>query len=198
MGNPSLLREASICEVLTLLDPGNTNLASRTRTARPATDPIIQNQAHIKPLQEMPRPALLPVDHPLAYSYVKPADRLHRAQPYSIEDKVHFLFERQNITDLLNNYAYKLDVFMVDSSAADRWAALFTDDCVITYPFGTHVGTKGLADWCLNAELRFHRMMASVSPFQMPAALDNGFSTSFPVQFPYWVNSNKELLASLV
>ncbi|KEF61609.1 uncharacterized protein A1O9_03177 [Exophiala aquamarina CBS 119918] len=109
----------------------------------------------------MPRPALLPADHPLAYSYVEPASRLHRASPYSIKDQVHYMFERQNITDLLNNYAYTLDVCMVDSSAADRWAALFTDDCNVTYPFGTHVGTEGLAKWCLNAELRFHRMMAS-------------------------------------
>lgn len=124
-------------------------------------------------LKKMPRPALLQVDHPLAYSYVKPVgDHLHRIQLSTIKDQVHYLFEPQNITDLLNNYAYTLDVCMVDSSAADRWAALFTDDCNVTYPFGTHAGTKELADWCLNAELRFHRMMASVRSVQVPAALD--------------------------
>lgn len=116
----------------------------------------------------MPRPALLPVEHPLSYSYTKPSGteptECLLASPKSLEDKVQYLFEHQQITNLLNDYAYILDVCMVDSSAAHRWVALFTDDCSVTYPFGTHSGIAGLADWCLNAELRFHRMLVSTSP----------------------------------
>ena len=72
------------------------------------------------------------------------------------------MFEHQQIVNLLNEYAYTLDVCMVDPEASQQWAALFVNDCNITYPFGTHIGTKGLADWCLNAETRFQRMMVSI------------------------------------
>ena len=53
---------------------------------------------------------------------------------------------------------------MVDSSAAQKWVALFADDCNVTYPFGTHIRVAALADWCLNAETRLQRMRVSGPP----------------------------------
>ncbi|KAK6369410.1 hypothetical protein LTS17_009753 [Exophiala oligosperma] len=116
----------------------------------------------------MPRPALLPVHHPLAFSsptdghqnnLKTPAEHSSLANPQSAGDKVHFLFERQRLVSLLDEYAYVLDACMVHHAAAQTWAGLFTDDCIVTFPFGTHHGTKGLAGWCLGAETRFSRML---------------------------------------
>lgn len=116
----------------------------------------------------MPRPALLPVNHPLAYSSPtegrqiksdKPLVFSSLANPQSSDDKVDFLFERQKLVALLDEYAYVLDTCMVHHAAAQTWAGLFTNDCSVTYPFGTHHGSNGLADWCLGAETRFSRML---------------------------------------
>jgi len=86
--------------------------------------------------------------------------------PHTLEEKVAFLYEHQRITDLLNEYAYTLDQVMVDQSLAEsHWAKLFTEDCEVTYPFGTRHGREGLAEWCCSAELRFHRMMHLSSNF---------------------------------
>jgi hypothetical protein len=84
------------------------------------------------------------------------------ANPKTLEDRVLYLYERQQITDLLNEYAYVLDVCMVDHSTIDRWVDLFTNDCNVTYPFGNHKGRAGLAEWAMNAETRFHRMLVSL------------------------------------
>lgn len=118
------------------------------------------------------RPALLPLNHPLSYSYSPTKSHVNGSQdvastksslsnPSSLENRVKYLYEHQQITDLLNEYAYVLDVCMVDHGAAEKWAALFTDDCDVTYPFGNHQGKKGLATWAMNAETRFHRMLVS-------------------------------------
>jgi hypothetical protein len=120
-----------------------------------------------------PRPALLPLKHPLSYSSASPSrtDNGGRygdskstsslAEPQTFEDKVRYLYEHQQITNLLNEYAYILDVCMVDHAAIEKWAALFTDDCDVTYPFGNHKGKDGLARWAMNAETRFFRMLVS-------------------------------------
>lgn len=130
----------------------------------------------------MPRPALLPVHHPLAFSsptdghqnnLKTPAEHSSLANPQSADDKVHFLYERQRLVSLLDEYAYVLDACMVHHAAAQTWAGLFTDDCIVTFPFGTHHGTKGLAGWCLGAETRFSRMLVS-----LPTKLDHQPSKS--------------------
>lgn len=119
------------------------------------------------------RPALLPVSHVLAngnaakskptanaYSPLPPVSPTPSKRPLTLEEKINYLYERQRITDLLNEYAYTLDYAMVDHSFAEkRWVPLFTHDCEVTYPFGTHRGREGLGEWCLAAETRFQRMM---------------------------------------
>lgn len=120
------------------------------------------------------RPALLPLNHPLSYSYSPTASHVNGGRdvaetisslssPSSLEDRVRYLYEHQQITDLLNEYAYVLDVCMVDHGAAEKWAGLFTDDCDVTYPFGNHRGKAGLATWAMNAENRFYRMLVSLT-----------------------------------
>ncbi|KIX92165.1 uncharacterized protein Z520_12158 [Fonsecaea multimorphosa CBS 102226] len=127
-----------------------------------------------------PRPALLAVNHPLCYSYSEPAApqtngsqngiKSHDqkllsslANPETVEDRVRYLYEHQQITTLLNEYAYVLDACMVNHTAAHKWAGLFTDDCDVTYPFGSHRGRDGLAEWAMTAETRFYRMLHSSS-----------------------------------
>jgi SnoaL-like domain len=99
------------------------------------------------------RLALLAVDHPLNYTKI-----FTEAKPQTVEEKVGYLYERRQVEDLLNTYGYVLDTCMVRPEAADAWVDLFTDDCELTYPFGTHRTKNGLAEWCLAAETRFKRM----------------------------------------
>lgn len=124
------------------------------------------------------RPALLPVNHPLSYSCSDPTllakgtpndiknhtsnSTFSLAEPRTLEEQVRYLYEHQQITNLLNEYAYVLDVCMVNHSAAQKWADLFADDCDVTFPFGNHKGKGGLAQWAMNAETRFHRMLVSI------------------------------------
>jgi hypothetical protein len=100
-----------------------------------------------------PRSALLAVKHPLNHT-----QSFSEVRPSSTEEKIQYLFERRMVEDLLNTYAYVLDTCMVKAEAADIWVDLFTEDCELTYPFGTHHTKKGLAEWCLKAETRFKRM----------------------------------------
>jgi hypothetical protein len=103
------------------------------------------------------RPALMPSDHPLANGNIPPTNILK-----SLEDRVAYLYEHQRITDLLNEYAYQLDYMMVDSrNVSEHWQGLFTEDCEVTYPFGTYRGRKGLGEWAFAAESRFERMEVS-------------------------------------
>lgn len=106
------------------------------------------------------RPALLALDHPLNYIH-----DFQEVTPKSSEDKITYLFERCKIEDLLNTYGYVLDSCMVKHEAAHAWVDLFTDDCQLTYPFGTHNTKIGLAEWCLKAETRFKRMLVRHSHF---------------------------------
>ena len=104
-----------------------------------------------------PRPALLAVDHPMNHTQT-----FKEAKPKSFEEKVNYLYERRQVEDLLNTYGYILDSCMVKNEAADVWADLFTEDCELTYPFGTHKTKEGLAKWCLQAETRFKRMAVRI------------------------------------
>jgi hypothetical protein len=88
--------------------------------------------------------------------------------PKSDQEKLLYMFERQKIVDLLCAYAYTLDCTMMDLKVAHDWANLFTDDCVLTYPFGTHSGKAGLADFGMAAESRFTRMLVSSWPRLKP------------------------------
>lgn len=104
------------------------------------------------------RPALLPVNHPLAHhTLAKPTVKW--LQPGSVNEKLITVWEQQQITNLVSDYMYILDAIMVDPTNARVWEKLFTDDCEVTYPFGTHYGKAGMAQFCLNAETRFARMM---------------------------------------
>lgn len=134
-------------------------------------------------------PALSSVDHPL--SYPKPLERQRKyfnldqkekghdgtikenrgsEREYSPlvvqnspQDKILYMYERQHIVDLCNTYAYTLDSTMMDLKVAEDWANLFTEDCVVTYPFGTHHGREGLAKFGMIAESRFKRMLVCLS-----------------------------------
>lgn len=73
------------------------------------------------------------------------------------------MYERQKVIDLCSSYAYTLDSTMMNLDIAHDWANLFTEDCVVTYPFGTHIGKEGLAKFGMMAESRFTRMLVSPS-----------------------------------
>lgn len=126
------------------------------------------------------RPALLPVDHPLCYPALLKYNNNHKPddleskhatddsqgsaayllqQPSTLEEKNAYLYEKDRVIDVLHSYAYALDSCMVDSSLSSAWAALFTPNCEVTYPFGTCAGREGLAKFAMKAELRFYRMM---------------------------------------
>lgn len=131
----------------------------------------------------MTRPALAPVKHVLAYpnslkhqklsvnplaptaTTTKPISNGFSTSPLTkqetLEDKILYLYERQRIIDLLNEYAYTLDTTSLDLANAEVWASLFTEDCNATYPFGNHVGREGLAEYAMIAESRFKRMQVS-------------------------------------
>ncbi|KAI0182750.1 hypothetical protein EV127DRAFT_487811 [Xylaria flabelliformis] len=129
----------------------------------------------------MTRPALLPFDHPLVFpnslqhqsvavnpqpgysKQVSPTSSL--ANPQTVEDKISYLYEHQRVIDLLNEYCYTLDATSVDTSISEIWSSLFTEDGEATYPFGTHKGRKGLAEWGMTAETRFYRMQHLQSNF---------------------------------
>lgn len=85
----------------------------------------------------------------------------------STEDKILFMYERSRIADLLCTYAYTLDSTMMDRKVAQDWANLFTEDCVVSYPFGTHVGRIGLPEFGMYAESRFRRMHVSVRSIKL-------------------------------
>ncbi|KAK5311534.1 hypothetical protein LTR93_011687 [Exophiala xenobiotica] len=112
-------------------------------------------------MDNLPRPtALLPVDHPLSYIH---ASKSTTAEPFvvakTLEQQTTYLYDHRLISDLLNEYTYRIDTCMVDPALVDRWVDLFTDDCKLTYAFGGHVGKKGLGKWAMYAESRFHRMI---------------------------------------
>jgi hypothetical protein len=97
-------------------------------------------------------------DHPLANGNISESK-----PPTSFEEKVTYLYEHQRITDLLNEYAYRLDSFKAGSDNLEgNWQRLFTDDCEVTYPFGTYHGREGLGEWAFEAEARFQRMQVSI------------------------------------
>lgn len=104
------------------------------------------------------RPALLPVPHPLGHHQLS-AKSTKWLTPSSVNEKLILVYEHQQIENLINDYMYILDSVMVDPTNAKIWESLFTKDCEATYPFGTHYGRDGMAQWCLNAETRFARMM---------------------------------------
>lgn len=79
--------------------------------------------------------------------------------PRTHADKAYFLWSRHEIEDVLNEYNYLLDTCMVKHKALDAWVDLFSDDCQLTYPFGTHHGKQGLAEWVRKAEGRFSRLV---------------------------------------
>jgi hypothetical protein len=137
------------------------------------------------------RPALLQIDHPLCYQrlFARPGEddklsngkartsRVTSPKPLTLEEKVTQLYETQQVIDVLNSYAYSLDSCMVDSVYSDDWAALFTDDCVVTYPFGTQNGRHGLAEFAMQAELRFYRMAVSLTIYKLRNLGGSGWST---------------------
>lgn len=115
------------------------------------------------------RPALLPIDHPLCYSDKRPEISGTDGSWTGINgptadmaSKIQRLLDRQDIVNLLNEYAYVLDCVMLHPKYADKWAELFTTDCSVTYPFGTFKGRKSLPSMCLEAETRFQRMIVSL------------------------------------
>lgn len=121
------------------------------------------------------RPALLPLDHPLCYSTSKHRQQIPEdsseisktCQNNGAEDKdlgslLQRVLDRQDIVNLLNEYAYVLDTVMVNPEATKDWAELFTLDCSVTYPFGHFAGRASLPDMCLEAETRFERMIVSM------------------------------------
>jgi len=88
--------------------------------------------------------------------------------PVSYEDKVTYLYEHQRLANLLNEYAFRLDAFKTSSdNLEESWQQLFTDDCEVSYPFGTHHGREGLGKWAFEAESRFHRMQVSFPSSQV-------------------------------
>ena len=113
------------------------------------------------------RKALLTVNHPLNHS-----QSFREAKPQSTEEKLTYIYDRAQIGDLLNTYGYNLDTVMVDSKNVRAWVDLFTEDCELTYPFGTHHGKQGLGEWCLQAETRFKRMIVSVCAISTAAKTD--------------------------
>jgi hypothetical protein len=95
------------------------------------------------------------------------------------ETMVQYLYERQRIVDVLNEYTYTLDSTMNDISVAETWASLFTEDCVATYPFGTHHSREGLAKFGMETEARFKRMqvgMSSCAPFGYSSSKSDAFN----------------------
>jgi hypothetical protein len=140
----------------------------------------------------MSRPALLPVKHVLAFpnslehqklkvnpsptiangSAKVPSNGVASTSPLveqkTLEDKVAYLYERQRIIDLLNEYAYTLDSTSMDLAVADVWASLFTEDCDATYPFGNHKGREGLPKFAMIAESRFRRMQVCLDSYPLP------------------------------
>jgi hypothetical protein len=138
--------------------------------------------AYLASMGSVSIPALSLVDHPLSY----PNPLEHQRKQFNVghhetkssdleskqvdspsplviqrtpQDKILYIYERQRIVDLCNTYAYTLDSTMMDLAVAEDWANLFTDDCVVTYPFGTHHGREGLAKFGMIAESRFKRML---------------------------------------
>lgn len=121
------------------------------------------------------RPALLPLDHPLCYSFPNcrrqtPADICESrkvsydngAETKDLGSMLQRVLDHQDIVNLLNEYAYVLDTVMVNPEATKDWAALFTLDCSVTYPFGHFAGRASLPEMCLEAETRFERMIVSM------------------------------------
>lgn len=118
------------------------------------------------------RQALLPINHPLYYPallkysenhkpdlqranipQMKPkADRLMQQQS-TIEQKVAYLCEKDQVVDILHNYTYTFN---------SAWAALFTPICEITYPFCAGTGRDGLANFAMEVELGVYNMMVGL------------------------------------
>ena len=125
----------------------------------------------------MSRPALLPFSHPLCFPHsighhsrksynvdISKESNSPLVNPKTASDKIEYLYEHQRISDLINEYCYILDSTSVDGAVFQAWASLFTDDGEATYPFGTHKGHDGLAEWASTAETRFYRMQVCDSP----------------------------------
>jgi hypothetical protein len=115
----------------------------------------------------MTRPALIAIDHPLCYSSKRPMEmdwtglrskhtKDKKADPATLLQR---LVDHQDLVNLLNEYAYILDVVMVDHAAASAWANLMTKDAKVIFPFGVFEGRNSMAQMCLDAETRFRRMI---------------------------------------
>jgi hypothetical protein len=112
------------------------------------------------------RPAMVPVDHPLCYSSSPRASdwtglRTKKGKPQKADSAalLQRTVDRQDIVNLLNEYAYVLDKVMVDHAASEEWANTMTEDAVVTFPFGVFKGRESMAQMCLDAETRFERMI---------------------------------------
>lgn len=142
---------------------------------------------------------------PLQKNGVSPSGSLSTlVSPRSIEDKALYTYERQRIVDLCNAYAYTLDSTMMDLGIAEDWANLFTDDCVVTYPFGTHHGKASLAKFGMKAESRFKRMVVSclnpalLSSYAVRYLQTSHNSTYLPISLSFLSPMISHMLATLV
>lgn len=82
-------------------------------------------------------------------------------QIQSLEAKIEYLFESERLRDLLNEFAYALDACLANPDTLDIYVSLFSDDCRLTFPFGTFEGKDGMKEMVLKAESRFHCMVVS-------------------------------------
>ncbi|KIX05570.1 uncharacterized protein Z518_06442 [Rhinocladiella mackenziei CBS 650.93] len=95
------------------------------------------------------------IDHPLRDAKY---DQFTEVKPQSTADKITYLYERRLIEDVLNHYAYLLDICKMDHHAAHAWASLFTEDCTLHLPAGPRRGVPGLVEWCLSVGTKFKKM----------------------------------------
>lgn len=71
----------------------------------------------------------------------------HLSDIAKLQERIKLLEDKVEITDLLNSYAKTVDMASADHVNWPMWETYFTEDCVVTFPFGTHKGRNGLSEW---------------------------------------------------
>lgn len=78
----------------------------------------------------------------------------------------------QEVQWLINHYTALHDEAMHDLKARKEWGELFATEGVAVYPFGTHKGREGKADWAFGGVSYFERCTLLSSNFDIKFADD--------------------------
>lgn len=89
-----------------------------------------------------------------------------------LQDELGPLKDNQAIVALLNKYTALHDEACYDLEKRQQWENLFAVDGIARYPFGTHVGRKGMGAWAFGGVSYFEQCQLLSSNFHITFGKD--------------------------